>query len=668
MDVALVGLVLRSVENLSLAALRVATERAGLSAAIVPFNGWREIDDTVSAILELRPRACGISIQTSESAAAALALAWHLRRRGFAGLLVAGGHFATLNAADILRSPAGIDVVVRFAGEAALVGLLRGEPLDALPGVIFRAPDGDIHEGAPATPPAGTITRDRNRALPVHLGFPAADLVSSRGCQAHCAYCCIAGASQLLREEARRGGGSLDEAVYHRVSVDAIADEIAALHREHGARVFNFMDDNVLPLDAAAASAWTSALADALARRRVGRIAFSLQVRADAITPEVADGLVALGLVRAYVGIDGYTPGHLRVLGRAAPADAGTRAVAELRARGVFTVCNALLIGPTFPFEVVRAEIEGLARHEHAPVHLLPVEVRAGTAYHATAARRGLLEGGFLFRHYRFEDARTALVGEVITSLPTRLAERSVPIALYDLGYNLGIARRLCPDADVSREAAIYARVTGEWNADQVRVLRAAAAAAVEGRDAVRALIAAEQPRVGAHDRALLDECDAALIAVERAASRAQRQVVHAHARGRLLSAVSLALGLAACSADTTDHQVHDLAGAGDLLGDQSASYFDLAGADLTPRACFTGCAPGATAEPPLSQIQACCQVSGELLITYDAHGSAVSFTDGTGGALSPSTTQCLQQFFAGLCFPSLACTTSPVTAHCWIA
>ena len=69
-----------------------------------------------------------------------------------------------------------------------------------------------------------------------------------------------------------------------------------------------------------------------------------------------------------------------------------------------------------------------------------------------------------------------------------------------------------------------------------------------------------------------------------------------------------------------------------------------------------------------MAQLQACCQVSGELLITYDAHGSAVSFTDSTGGALSQTTQQCLEQFFAGLCFPSLACQTAPITSHCWIA
>src|SRR5262245_42014406 len=122
MDVALVGLLVPGVENHSLEALRSAAEEAGLAAAMVPFGGGPGLAATVAAVERLRPRVCGVSIQTGEAALAALALTHLLRRRGFAGRVVCGGHFATLNAEEILASPAGVDAVVRFAGEEALVG------------------------------------------------------------------------------------------------------------------------------------------------------------------------------------------------------------------------------------------------------------------------------------------------------------------------------------------------------------------------------------------------------------------------------------------------------------------------------------------------------------------------------------------------------------------
>ena len=128
----------------------------------------------------------------------------------------------------------------------------------------------------------------------------------------------------------------------------------------------------------------------------MGRIAFSLQLRADVCTPSVVTGLAALGLVRAYVGIDGYSGRQLVALGRDAPADAGPDALALLAEAGVFAVCNALIIGPTFGFEAVRGEIEALSRVRHAPVHLLPIDVRAGSRYFERVRARGLLEGGLL--------------------------------------------------------------------------------------------------------------------------------------------------------------------------------------------------------------------------------------------------------------------------------
>src|SRR6185295_12551185 len=214
---------------------------------------------------------------------------------------------------------------------------------------------------------------------------------------------------------------------------------------------------------------------------RVGRIAFSLQLRADVCTPDVVAALADLGLVRGYVGIDGYSARQLVALGRDAPAAAGPVALDRLHAAGVFSVCNALIIGPTFSYQSITREIEALAAVRHAPVHLLPIDVRAGSAYFERVRSKGLLEGGLLWRRYRFADARTALLAEAVTSFPTRLDEYSVPIALYDLGYNLGIARRLCPGADTAAAAATYARVAAAWNADQVRVLRAAADAAAAG-------------------------------------------------------------------------------------------------------------------------------------------------------------------------------------------
>ncbi len=709
-DLALIGVVLDGVQNHSLGALLGAARRAGASARVVPFSGWGGMERTLATLLALRPRVCGVSLQTSEAALATMALVKLLRARGFSGRIVCGGHFATLQAQELLRINPALDAVVRFAGEEALCGMLR-QPLDddalaQLPGTVFRAADGAIRIGAPArirVPGPLDAVLERGGDAPLHLGFGAVDLIVSQGCEASCAYCCVAGATKLASREQRRA--ELSGAPHSRMGVSSIADWIATLYHERRARVFNFMDDNLLPLEPGEAADWASQLRQALRARAVGPIAFSLQLRADALSPHSADALVELGLARAYVGIDGYSAPQLRALGRRAEAAAGARALALLWERGVFAVANALLIGPTIRFESVLAEIEGLARIQHAPVHLLPIEARPGTRHFARAERLGLLEGGLLLQHYRFVDHRTELVGRVVTALPTRLAERSVPIGLYDLGYNLGIVRRLLPGAALGGFAERYARVAAAWNRDQVRLLREAAAAAGQGAQQVDALIARERPRVTAHDRALLADCDAALAELEALVSALQRRPVRAHARGKLLGALALSMSLAGCSEGLPDRAAGGDAAVVSGGLDAAAGAFDgAAGADSSttghgadaaahdaaPRdarasdarasdagggagsgpgdGAAGGCAPGA-ALPDSQQVASCHYVlCASVSIQFDAQGKPSAITAADGGVLPEDVRACLASLLGDYCYPSLAGMTQELSSHCWLA
>ena len=640
MDVALFGVVLPGVENHSLAALAGALGDAGLSHRVLPFRGFAAMQDMIDDVLALRPRVCGLSLQTTEASLAVLTFAKLLRAAGYRGTIVVGGHLATL-APDAILSCDAVDVVVELAGEPALVGLARGEDPRALPGTRTRA-----GRGLPPVPVQ--VQALRRTKLSEHLGFGAADLIVSRGCPAHCGYCCVATVSN---ENERAGGGR------HVVrEIAPIADEIADV-AQLGGRAFHFMDDNILPLDPEAALAWVRALQAALDARRVPPIAFSLQLRADVVTPELADALASLGLVRAYVGIDGYSAGQLRAIGRHAAADAGTRALELLAARGILCVANALLVGPTLHADTIEREIDGLARVRHAPVHLLPIEARPGTVYHQRAAARGLIEGGPLWPAYRFEDERAFLIGQVVTHLPTRLVERSVPIALYDLAWALGVARRLAPTVDISAGLATYVRVTEACNADQIRVLRAAAARSREGRAAIDALIASEGPIVEAHDTALLRAADDALADVERALSAFARRPVRAHTRGRLLGAFAFSMGLAAaaCSSEkrhTTDAAVIDAVPDAPWMCADSARM-----PEGWPGEVMNDCTCLGSNQPTAVQL------------TFNANGELVSIQDNTGNPLPQNIQQCFLDLVKGYCYPTQAgMTLSTDTCHVWIA
>jgi len=640
MDVALVAVVAPNIENHSIAALRGALDDAGLSSCVIPFEGFGGIDAMIAAVMRTRPRVCGVSLQTTESMLAALAFTRVLRERGYEGTIAVGGHVATLAADEILAANACVDVVVELAGEDALVGLARGRDPLTLPGTRTR--DGRGLAAIPVAPRA--IRRER---LGDHLGFGAADLVMSRGCAASCGYCCVAAVSAATEA----AGGKR----HVRSDVAWIADEIAELARR-GARAFHFMDDNLLPLAPADAVAWLVQLRSALQQRRVPRIAFSLQLRADVVTAALADALAELGLARAYIGIDGYTQGQLRAIGRNAPAPAGNMAVELLTARGVLCIANALIVGPTIRYETIVAEIEGLAAVQLAPVHLLPIEARPGTVYHRRAAARGLIEGGPLWPVYRFEDERAFLISHVLTSLPTRLAERSVPIALYDLAWALGVANRLAPTADTTRAAETYAAVTAAWNADQLRVLRAAVAAAARGREAIDELILSEQGFVRAHDDALLRRCDEALVEIERAMSAIQRRDVKAHARGRILGGLAFTMSLAAACSP----------------GRKATIDAPMMVPDAAIDAPLPACADPARMSqsiPYQQEQQTCACGDVNVTATIDANGVITALTGDQGAALPPDIERCLLDLFAGYCYPTLAGMTYAFpTCHVWIA
>jgi hypothetical protein len=687
MDVALIGLIVPELENHSLGALRGALEGAGRSATLVPFRGWADLAQACRAVLASRARVCGISIQSTEAAVTSLALARTLRAQGFRGTIVAGGHFATIDAGGVLEACPEVDAVVRFAGEEAIVALARGDAWRDVPGLVFRGAGGVVYGAPPrVSPPLHTPARDA--ALPEHLGFPAADLVASHGCLERCAYCCVAGKSAMAAREASRAGGDPErvrEARYARRDVEALADEVAALFHERGVRVLNFMDDNVLPRESEDAAAWARAFASALASRSVPEIAFSMQLRADVVTSDVARALAEVGLVRAYVGIDGWSSGHLRELGRRAPAEAAQAALDRLADRGIFSMCNALIVGPTFRFESVLAEIEALTRVRGAPVHLLKLDVRAGSAYFELARRRGLLEGGPVLWHYRFVDDRTELFGELVTSLPTRLAERSVPMGLYDLGYNLGVARRLLPELDVSAQAEVYGRVTEAWNADQARLLRLAAElAGRRDKGGLAALRDRELPYLRAFDGALLGACDRALADVERAVSRAKTRRVRAHARSRILSAIAMTMGLSACgkleTAQPNPGSVGDAGQSGDAGPDSpfgsdtdaapvdgSMPGYDAAAVDAS---CLDGgesCTPFTDVGPKASV--ACGDLCGmPLEATFDANGVVVDVRSAGTVPLDPAIRDCILAILSKYTYPSLAGTTQTFGPHCWVA
>ena len=253
-SVVLVGREQPGDENLALRYLAAALLEAGHHPTIVPLSGPHSLPDAARTALDASPTVIGLSISDADIAIDALAFARLLRSRGFRGHITAGGALATLARQELLTRHDDIDSVIRHYGETSLVELTErigsGRGWRDIPGISTIDGDG---------PPARVTDRTPLTLHPLHpdplpqlIGVPMARIVASRGCPGRCRYCGPAALQRGALEEAARAG--LDAATIARAGVGAtrrrepedVAQEVAELFHQRGARFFHVLDDNLL--------------------------------------------------------------------------------------------------------------------------------------------------------------------------------------------------------------------------------------------------------------------------------------------------------------------------------------------------------------------------------------------------------------------------------------
>ncbi|MEZ5287253.1 MAG: radical SAM protein [Vicinamibacterales bacterium] len=200
------------------------------------------VQDQVAATLrrlvhEWAPDVIGLSVMTFQRATA-FAIARLLRRLAPRAHIVAGGYDPSL-APDAYVPETAIDTLVRGEGEHTFRALLRcleaGGPLDAIPGLSWRTPEGFAHgperavarlASAPLAPP-----RRDARVLGGYtlLGRPVDVVETSRGCTFDCSFCSI------IEMRGRN---------FHPYAIERVIDDIRDA-RQRGARAIFLVDDNI---------------------------------------------------------------------------------------------------------------------------------------------------------------------------------------------------------------------------------------------------------------------------------------------------------------------------------------------------------------------------------------------------------------------------------------
>jgi anaerobic magnesium-protoporphyrin IX monomethyl ester cyclase len=399
MRIAIVGAELE--ENLAIRYIRAALVGEGHQVFQVDFNCAADREAAARAVVAGAPDIVGLSMVFTARAREFVALAARVRQLGYVGHIIAGGHFAALNAESLLRDVPAIDSVGLGEGEAIVCQLARHlDERMRVAGLVWRAADGRIvRNPTPATSAAlaGLPWPIRRCPPDSYLGLPIVNLLSSRGCSHACAFCSIVAWHHFC-------GGPR-----HRVrAVDDVADEMAALYAD-GVRIFNFHDDNFLLRERGSALARIRALRDALAERRLGRIAFAIKARPDEVEEERFALLKSMGLFRVFLGIEAGTAASLRALGRGQTLDENERAIDVVNGLGLHMCFNLLLLNPDSTLEDLAGNVAFLRRRPENPRNFCRTEIYAGTPLERKLRREGRLDGDYFGYDYRIADPRADL-------------------------------------------------------------------------------------------------------------------------------------------------------------------------------------------------------------------------------------------------------------------
>jgi len=214
-------------ENLSLGYLASSLGQAGYETDLQSYNGETDID----GILRKLPEAdiAGLSLTYQAKAKEYLHLSTVIKEHSSDIRIIAGGHYATCAARDILIHHPEIDIIVLHEGEQTIVELAelydhRNRSLASVAGIAYRQDD-EVFVTSPR----------RNTKAYILAGVPTAYLLGSRGCLNSCTYCCISTLHKFAPGKK-----------FRQRKPEQIAREMSELYYQRGVRHFVFHDDNFL--------------------------------------------------------------------------------------------------------------------------------------------------------------------------------------------------------------------------------------------------------------------------------------------------------------------------------------------------------------------------------------------------------------------------------------
>ena len=390
--------------NLSLGYLASSLEAAGHTATVVAFNEESEAAD----VLRAAPGAdmIGLSMSFQVRAPEFLRLAADLKWARPERPIIAGGHFATCAAEELMRDYPQLDLIVQHEGERAIVELadLGDRMLTGardLLGMVYRDETG-VH-----TTPKRPILRDLDclphpdRSGPARLvaGVPTAYIMGSRGCIRSCDYCCITTLHRVAPGPR-----------FRQREPEKVVEELSALYHDRGVRQFVFHDDNFLVPNPRENQYRLGKYHDAMKAARMEDIGIVMKCGPQDLDEAAIVKLIDMGLLRIFLGIESGSQCGLDSIGRKQTTIDTERAVSLCEKYDVSSQYTMIIFNPEATIESMLLDLDFVQRHPAHPLNYCRAEVYAGTPLERRLLAEGNTLGTYMARTYNYRDARVARV------------------------------------------------------------------------------------------------------------------------------------------------------------------------------------------------------------------------------------------------------------------
>ena len=383
-------------ENLSLRYLSAALRAGGHRATIARFDSMHDFDRVVEQARGAD--LIGLSLCYQIRAPEFLELARTLKARNPERPVIAGGHYASCAARDLLERHSELDLIVVHEGERTLVeladlGALLPASLARVAGVVYRE-DGRIVASSPReilTDLDALPWPDRTGPARLLAGVPSAYMMGSRGCLGACDYCCISTLHRMVPGKR-----------FRQRTPERIADEMAFLYHQRGVRQFIFHDDNFLVPSVPKNLERIEALDRALRERGVQDVGLALKCRPGDVDRRVFERLKEMGLLRVFLGIESGTSAGLASLGRRQTVAEEHRALSLCEELGISTQYTIIIFHPEATPETMLADLGFVREHLSQPFSFCRAEIYTGTPLERRMIEAGRARGGYLARTYEY--------------------------------------------------------------------------------------------------------------------------------------------------------------------------------------------------------------------------------------------------------------------------